>query len=365
MNNIIKIAVFKPTNIRNDNAFSTGQHIIFEKLNKNKNIEVTYFVDNKKINFKGIKVNYIKNHHILSLLFRIIRKLTGLFYFKAPFFTGVSFTDFNIVITEGLHYPLLYYLKNYNGRIIFNDSISLESMITSKKVKEFNNFFSDNSSVLVNSKIKSLYLKYNINNKLHVIGHAIDCDKIHRIIRTKFEGKIISIGRLVKEKGYDIIFKALKILDQEKINFQIDIFGEGPEKAKLKQLIIDLKLVDKINLMGYINNDLLIEKFSNYSLFISHPIDSVNVAEAFNMSQAEAMSSGIPGITTDCGGMKSVYKDSLVYSNQKNIFELSEKIKLFILNEEVFSYYSKFGSDYIKSNYDLKIIYNKWKKIIQ
>ena len=102
MNNIIKIAVFKPTNIRNNNAFATGQHIVFEELNKKKEFEISYFTDDKNTFFPGIKTQHLTINKFKTFKNRLIRKLTEKFYFKIPTFQNVSFKEFDLIITEGL-----------------------------------------------------------------------------------------------------------------------------------------------------------------------------------------------------------------------------------------------------------------------
>ena len=89
---------------------------------------------------------------------------------------NVTFKEFDLIITEGLHYPLLYYLLDYNGKILFNDSITLDKMFTPKKIFHFNSNFKNHTSVLVNNRIKKLYEKQikNFNGKVYL---ANDGDK--------------------------------------------------------------------------------------------------------------------------------------------------------------------------------------------
>lgn len=361
----IKIGIFKPTNIRNDNAFATGQHMIFSHLNKLELYDFTYFCNDKSTFFSGIKTEYLRTNKLKTLKNRLLRKLTGKFYYKIPSFQKVSFQEFDLIITEGLHYPLLSYLFNYKGKILFNDSITLNKMFTKKKISHFNSIFKNYTSVLVNDKIKKLYKKFKIQSKSVVISHALDSGKIRFKQRVKFDGNIICVGRLEKEKGIDVILKALGLLKNEGITFKLDIYGTGSQYKKLIRLAHSLKLTKDVNFKGYVENKKLLNLLSNYSLFISHPISTGHVAEAFNMAMAEAICSGLPSITSNCGGMNNIFKRYATYCNEKNILQLSESIKKFIFDEKRFSNISKDGASYIRENFDKKIIIKKWKKIIE
>ena len=63
--------------------------------------------------------------------------------------------------------------------------------------------------------------------------------------------KFVSLGRLHPNKGYDILIKALALLDRDGLpDFEINIAGIGEQEAPLKALCAELK-VDDINFVGF------------------------------------------------------------------------------------------------------------------
>jgi glycosyltransferase involved in cell wall biosynthesis len=66
--------------------------------------------------------------------------------------------------------------------------------------------------------------------------------------------KIVSIGRLENQKGYDFAVDALKIVKQKGFNFHWIILGEGVEKPKLVQLIAKNDLVENVTFVGIKEN---------------------------------------------------------------------------------------------------------------
>ena len=101
------------------------------------------------------------------------------------------------------------YFDNFKGKLILHDSVT-----SVKKIREIdyalaNKLFENSLSVVVNEKIPILYKDNNILLKTRVIGHSVKLDKINFIERDSFKIKILSIGRLVEEKGYIYIFSAI------------------------------------------------------------------------------------------------------------------------------------------------------------
>lgn len=60
--------------------------------------------------------------------------------------------------------------------------------------------------------------------------------------------RIVTIGRLARQKGFDVLIRAMT---QVPGPWQLDIWGEGPERSQLEQLISDLGLGSAIRLRGY------------------------------------------------------------------------------------------------------------------
>ena len=58
------------------------------------------------------------------------------------------------------------------------------------------------------------------------------------------------MGRLVSSKGCDLVLRALGILKSEGLRPSFTVIGDGPEMSTLKQLAIDLDVVEQVNFMG-------------------------------------------------------------------------------------------------------------------
>ena len=66
------------------------------------------------------------------------------------------------------------------------------------------------------------------------------------------EKMIVSAGRLIKIKGFDILIQAFHKLNLN--NYKLIILGEGEERKNLEKLIQSLNLQDRVELAGFVDN---------------------------------------------------------------------------------------------------------------
>ena len=80
----------------------------------------------------------------------------------------------------------------------------------------------------------------------------------------------------------------------------LTVFGEGPEREKLEELIRINKLEKQIKLMGMQSRKVIADYLKKCDCFVL-----ASQAETFGVVYIEAMASGLPVIATKCGGPES------------------------------------------------------------
>lgn len=181
--------------------------------------------------------------------------------------------------------------------------------------------------VLQTNDAKKYFCK-KIQNKSRIILNSVNPIFLKDNIKTSIKKKIISIGRLVEQKNHKLLIDSFINISNDISDYYLDIYGDGPLKNELEKYIQSKGMSNKIFLKGNIDN--IKKVMCESSLFVL----SSNY-EGLPNSLIEAMSIGIPCISTDCpcGGPRMLIKDGingwLVNVNDNN--QLSKKIK-YVLN---------------------------------
>ena len=104
---------------------------------------------------------------------------------------------------------------------------------------------------------------------------------------------VIAAGRLTWQKGFDLLIDAFVPIAAKHPDWKLRIYGDGVRRAKLKRRIIRQGVYNNVFLMGATQR--LGEMMSRASVFALS-----SRYEGFGMVIVEAMSKGLPAVSTDC-----------------------------------------------------------------
>lgn len=129
---------------------------------------------------------------------------------------------------------------------------------------------------------------YDINNPNFIANMA----EIGKGYDDTFDGvRILTIGRLAHQKGYDVALESCKQLKDEGLNFKWYVLGKGPLQSEIEQSIIDLGLENYFILLGVEANPYPYIK--NADLYVQ-----TSRFEGFGLAIAEARMLNIPVVTS-------------------------------------------------------------------
>jgi phosphatidyl-myo-inositol dimannoside synthase len=115
---------------------------------------------------------------------------------------------------------------------------------------------------------------------------------------------ILSVGRLVRHKGHDVLLEAVSQLPSGK-QWNLVIAGDGPQKDVLMMQCWDLGISDNVTFKTGLSDAELEREYCAASLFVL-PTVPVHGTEGFGIVLLEAMSHRIPIIASDIGGVAEV-----------------------------------------------------------
>lgn len=103
---------------------------------------------------------------------------------------------------------------------------------------------------------------------------------------------VLGVGRLTYAKNFSTLIRAFSRIDNIH-NTRLVILGEGEDRTELERLIIELKLVDVVDLLGFVTNPYKFMYRSNIFVLSSR-------WEGLPTVLIEAMACGTEIISTDC-----------------------------------------------------------------
>jgi glycosyltransferase involved in cell wall biosynthesis len=113
-------------------------------------------------------------------------------------------------------------------------------------------------------------------------------------VRAAGDNKIVvAAGRLAPQKGFDRLIPAFATIAAAHPDWELRIFGTGPDADMLRALIGELGMHDRIRLMGYTSH--MYDELADAALYVMS-----SRYEGFPMVLLEAMGVGLPVVSFDC-----------------------------------------------------------------
>lgn len=160
----------------------------------------------------------------------------------------------------------------------------------------------------VSEDIKRTALRYGLlSEKARVIRPAVDAEFFRgngHGERNNDELRIVTTGSLIWRKGYEYQLLAIRSLLDEGFRVRAEIIGDGDERERVVYTIRDLGLEQNVRLLGKMNPEGVRERLRRADVFVLS-----SLSEGISNAVLEAMSCGLPVVTTDCGGMREAISD--------------------------------------------------------
>ena len=140
------------------------------------------------------------------------------------------------------------------------------------------------------------------------------------------------IGRLVYEKGIDILLRALATLPG---NWSLQIVGGGPEATILRHLAHQLNIQAKVHFAGQIPSVQMPEIYRNLDVLVVPSRTLPNWKEQFGRVIIEAMAGEVAVIGSDSGAIPDVIGDSGLLFRENDVEHLAAQIEHLLKNPEL------------------------------
>ena len=131
--------------------------------------------------------------------------------------------------------------------------------------------------------------------------HSADLGEFRERYALPGERIVFNIGRLVYEKGADLLVETVPLVLQRIPNARFVIGGQGPLWPGLQQRVEELRLQERVMLTGFLSDD---ERDKLYA--VSDCCVFPSRYEPFGIVALEAMAAGTPVVVANVGGLGTV-----------------------------------------------------------
>lgn len=246
--------------------------------------------------------------------------------------------DYDII---HVHHPdpmacLALRLSGYKGKVVLHwhsDIVSQKGLL--RLYKPLQRWLIKRADVIVGTTPvyleESPFLRHVPKEKKRVVPIGIDPvphneAEVKQVLE-KYKGRkiIFTLGRIVPYKGYDYLIEAARFLPDD---YLVLIGGSGPQFAHMQQMVYNLCISNKVEMLGYLSDEKAHALFHACQVFV---LPSVMKTEAFGIVQIEAMSCGKPLVATQIpgSGVSWVNQDGVSGLNVpcRNAWALSQAIR--------------------------------------
>ena len=190
--------------------------------------------------------------------------------------------------------------------------------------------------------------------------------ELKRELGIKNEKIILTVGRLVKRKGHELVIKALPEILEKVSDVKYFIVGSGPEHDALKELVGRLNLWNSVMFFNLIDDYKLPCFYGLAKIFVMTPLDLPDDPEGFGLVYLEAAGFAKPSVAGKYGGVSEAVLDGqtgILVDPQKQS-ELAQAIVKLLLDEGLAKQLGQNAKDRASREFNWQEQSDKLKEII-
>lgn len=154
--------------------------------------------------------------------------------------------------------------------------------------------------------------------RVHLSYHGLDLSRFAPFegARSRRDGsnpeepvRILSVGRAVEKKGYDLLLRALSLLPAD-LHWRFEHIGDGEKIGRLKALADELGISDKVDWKGALDQKDVLAGYRSADIFaLACRITSDGDRDGLPNVLVEASSQGLVSISTNVSGVPELLVD--------------------------------------------------------
>ena len=155
---------------------------------------------------------------------------------------------------------------------------------------------------------------------VHVVHHGLNADFARLLADSATDGpagttsapmRVVSVGRLVPKKGFDVLIDSIALLRDRGVEISLEIAGEdGDAGPEVRQHVRDRGLDDLVSITGPLSQPALLDLYRDASVFaLACRVDDDGDRDGIPNVLVEAMAAGLPVVSTAISGIPELVED--------------------------------------------------------
>lgn len=134
-------------------------------------------------------------------------------------------------------------------------------------------------------------------------------------------------GTLNQHQGVDVAIRAVALVREKMPNIKFLIFGDGPDREKLKAIIKQQRLEDCVTISGFVTIEEIAKTMADVDIGVVPKRSDSFGNEAFSTKIMEFMAMGVPVVASNTRIDRYYFNDQLVqFFNSEDVDDLASKI---------------------------------------
>lgn len=318
------------------------------------------YADNYKIYKKKDKIKYwFKSLLSLKIISKQKRNIQPLINYKPDIIHLLTSNVFANIepLLDNSKTKLIVSFRGYDINVfphLSKDNIGLTQRIFKKA--DVLHFISEN--------LKETAINFGADvNKCVVINRSVDLLRNDDSFVTSLENRkpiIISVGRLVWEKGYLYALEVISILKKKGYEFDYKIIGSGTDYNNLIYHVNRLQIQDRVSFLGELPNSEVKQKMLASDIYFQP-----SLSEALSVALIEASSLGLPIVSSNIGGIPEVVQDGVTgyLCEVCNPEDYAKKIIKLLENQSLRKEMGEKAKHNVANKFSRTIEIDKWKRV--
>jgi len=337
--------------------------------------------------WKMLTAKRVKTHIKLKMLLylflkpKILIKLVKNLSSVHPFLKKINPDLIHGAVCDNTVMPLGFVLSRLMGKKFICSAHGTDFLVRTRYSLKTNYLKVIDKIIVSSNKTRELIKKINHldDNKLIIIPYGLylqdlEVKQAPQQIKNELQLDpkdfiIISIGRHVPRKNFQLVIKAMKKLKDThpQAHFKYFLIGSGPDTDKLKIMTKNLKLENDVTFLGNINDSMRNKYLKASDIFVLPSIATKKSIEGFGLVYIEANFYRLPVIGTISGGITEAIEDrkSGILIRPNDLNSLIDAIVYLYENEEERKRMGEYGYNRVINKYNWEFLVNEYIRVFE